>query len=188
VKFFKIITSHRMVFTGIECYKNQIVPINISTHLIQPLQLISSRGDEVQCALWRSGQFSERVSSVSPSIIQIKERIPSYNVNYSFIQEKWQYKNEADKQFSVPWMHSSQFRSHLIGAHFLFQGDSMIRQIFSRIIHHIRGYNVFTERILHCNAMYSYNSSHDLYSVDRKEVSISCKLFSVRALIDLISY
>jgi hypothetical protein len=41
----------------------------------------------------------------------------------------------------------------------------MVRQIFNRLIWHIRGHDIIVERAFHLDAIYTFNTSHDLFSI-----------------------
>ena len=169
-------------YSGTECYVNQMIPLNISRHLIYPPQILLSNNnafDDVQkqCAVWKRGAFHEYVPM---STKLLKVRAKSYSENYSFVDERWTYVgNSQSNSTHIPWMDSKQFRKHLSGAYLLFQGDSMVRQIFSRIVSHVRGYSLLTERIFHRNAIYTFNASHDILSIGEKEVGIAHVLSTV---------
>lgn len=162
-----------LYYSGLECYANQIVPLNLSKHLIFPFQFIQhSSGEPHQCVLWKRGQFTEptQIRSSQSIFNNQQEQITTYSTNYTFFNERWVKTDKASQRDSIPWMASNQFRNHISGASLYFVGDSMIRQIFCRIVSHIRGYSFLTERIFHRNAIYSFNSSQDLFSIGEKEL------------------
>ena len=52
-------------------------------------------------------------------------------------------------------------RKILNGRHVLFMGNSMVRQLFLRLVYHVRGIDEMIEHFFHEDAAYFYNGTHD---------------------------
>jgi len=76
--------------------------------------------------------------------------------------------NADEKIFSVavPWLSYLGMRKCFEGSNVIFQGDSMMRQMFNRLVHYIRGYDIVIEHFYHFDAKYSFNVTHDLLSIN----------------------
>ena len=87
----------------------------------------------------------------------------SYNSDgYYFRYGRWNHGSFG----APPWLSYYGLKRALEGYHFIFRGDSMIRQIFNRLVHHVRGYDTVIEHFFHLDATYTFNATHDLLVVD----------------------
>eukprot|EP01036_Dinobryon_divergens_P027630 gene27630-36436_t len=121
--------------------------------------------------MWKTGAFFYILPSnqIIRHVDQSKEsRISSYSTNFTFVNETWSNSyaiSVNDTTSIIPWLSFNQLRHHLDGFHFVFHGDSMIRQLFLRMIWHIRGLDIIVEQSFHRNAYYTFNASHDMLSI-----------------------
>jgi hypothetical protein len=54
----------------------------------------------------------------------------------------------------------------LLGLQVVFIGDSIMRQMFQRLIWHLRDLTAIAEHYYHINALYTRNATHDLLAID----------------------
>eukprot|EP01036_Dinobryon_divergens_P029351 gene29351-38430_t len=81
---------------------------------------------------------------------------------YFFRYGRWTH----SKLGAPPWLSYYGLKSALEGYHFIFRGDSMMRQIFNRLVFHVRGYDTVIEHFYHLDATYTFNATHDLLAID----------------------
>ena len=65
----------------------------------------------------------------------------------------------------MPWLSPLQLRASLTTKRFIFEGDSLTRQLFMRLIYHARGYSDIVEYPFHLDAMYAFNDTHDVFRI-----------------------
>lgn len=160
---------------GLECHENHTILHNKSSFIpFVHKSFIDERLYE-HCSVWRTGKFfyilsSDHQFSYHKRTHRSKNhfKIDSYSTNFTFVNETWSNAHAIetnDTTHMIPWLSYNRIRHNLEGSHFIFQGDSMVRQIFNRLIWHIRGYDVIVERAFHQDAFYTFNSSHDMLSI-----------------------
>ena len=163
-------------YLGIECHENSsFILQNVSKFIPHvPFQYQNLSTGVEHCMIWKSGTFFYALSNhyihhnVDQSYSQNESRITSYSTNFTFVNETWANPyaiSVNDSTSIIPWLSFNQLRHHLNGFHFVFQGDSMVRQIFLRMIWHIRGLDIIIEQSFHRDAYYTFNASHDMLSI-----------------------
>ena len=139
------------------------------------------------CLLWTSGMFDlpSSIGSSSTSYAKSSDLIPlffnedismdnntevvgvsktpsNYSDGYFFRYGRWTHKILG----APPWLSFYGMKIALEGYHFIFRGDSMMRQIFNRLVFHVRGYDTVIEHFYHLDATYTFNTTHDLLAID----------------------
>ena len=114
---------------------------------------------QIPCVVWESGKF-------------LDTKLPIRNFNgpgddckhgrYSpgfFHHGRWL------SSCTVPWLSPLQLRASLAAKRFIFEGDSLTRQVFMRLIYHARGFSDIVEYPFHLDAMYAFNDTHDVFRI-----------------------
>ena len=84
----------------------------------------------------------------------------------TFFKGQWRsLENDGHGQWRVPLTSSSHARQLLHGKRILFHGDSVVRQIFMRLIWHLRGFGSIYEHYFHQDAFYMANETHDYFGI-----------------------
>ena len=65
----------------------------------------------------------------------------------------------------MPWLSPRQLRRRLVGKRLSFYGDSLTRQLFHRMVWHVRGFPTIVENYYHDSATYAFNATHDALTV-----------------------
>lgn len=168
-------------YRGSVCYSNSILKNCPYTKLCQC---------DSSCVLWRSGKFSNPldlstssndsnlISSRTGDVQNIKYNTSSYNASLTadaqisfskicrisskalFIEGI--YRMEKCK---YPTPKSIELRRALVGRHLIFIGNSMIRQVFLRLLWECRGIDEIIEQGFHSSAFYQFNATHDYLGI-----------------------
>jgi len=137
------------VYEGLKCRPNSMLPLghpllpNIFTNKSQP------------CAMWESGRFLGQAGDFVYEGLKICH-------NYTdghFFQGKW------INDCQLKWLQPRELRSALHDKTFIFEGDSIVRQLFLRLIFHVRGIPEIVEHPFHSDAVYAFNDTHDIFTV-----------------------
>ena len=88
-----------------------------------------------------------------------------YDVDGEFVFGRWISKRNC----SLPWFTPVEASEILKSRRIVFCGDSMIRQIFLRMIWHLRGLDEIIENYFHSDAYYARNVTHDVFLVSSVE-------------------
>jgi hypothetical protein len=109
------------------------------------------------CIEWEFGQFKQ----IPKKHNQLSIPCLDYSLGY-FFQGKWTLPN-----CFIPWLSSSEMRYSLTNTIYTinFIGDSLTRQIYKRLVFHMRGYTSFAERFYHKNSFYIFNATHDFFYI-----------------------
>ena len=153
------------------CHNNSLVVLNNVSNYLQYMPNVESSHGFQHCVIWKSGYFVKPLSKQNRQAVSLQldklSPIDSYSTNFTFVNETWFNPYSVyDSRYVIPWLSSHSLRSAIDGLHFVFHGDSMIRQLFTRMIWHIRGYDIIIEQGFHRNALYTFNSTHDMLSID----------------------
>ena len=160
-------------YIGIDCHENSSAVLhNISKFIPHvPYQHRNHSKGVDHCMMWKFGAFFYILPShniIRRADRSNESRITSYSTNFTFVNETWSNSyaiSVNDSASIIPWLPFNQLRHHLDGFHFVFQGDSMLRQLFLRMIWHIRGLDIIVEHSFNQNAYYTFNASHDMLSI-----------------------
>lgn len=150
-----------------------------------------SRHSSVQiCLLWKAGSFhqSSGTSKIFPHFYNedillagSDPLLTSYSTNFAWDRGRWSNTNQ-----SLPWLSFLGMRKWLERSHIIFQGDSMIRQMFNRLVHHLRGFDVVIEHFHHFSARYSCNSTSDLLIIGCNHLKSPETVLNPSVLIDYV--
>ena len=78
---------------------------------------------------------------------------------FFFHHGRW---TDSSGNSATSWLSYNGLKLALEGFHYIFHGDSIMRQIFHRLVHHIRGFDTVIEHFYHLDATYTCNRTHDL--------------------------
>lgn len=164
-------------YCGTVCNLNS--SIVVTRHRIRDQSTIQNH----LCLLWTSGMFDLSSSIGLSTYAKSSDLIPlffnedvsrndtkrgdfkkpsNYLDGYFFRNGRWTH----SKLGAPPWLSYYGLKSALEGYHFIFRGDSMMRQIFNRLVFHVRGYDTVIEHFYHLDATYTFNATHDLLAID----------------------
>lgn len=135
-------------YIGTKCQQNSVLHLNEGDELHFILQ------EKVHC-IWERGVFRNEVLEPSGNFTN-KKKCKTY-ANAVFKRGRW--KGDCE----VPWLSSFQMRSALQNKTISFYGDSLVRQIFLRLIWHLRGESIIIEHGFHKDAFYAFNATHDYF-------------------------
>ena len=130
-------------YTGSECHPGQALPVGGG------------------CALWRTGVFRRSSQSLSPPAELNARSCGAPNTTFAdgrFASGLWM---PASCELAHP--EGDQLRAALAGRRLLFQGDSMIRQMFNALVFMVRSEDTIVDPWFHSDATYSFNDTHDAY-------------------------
>lgn len=138
------------VYEGITCRPNSMLPLSDRSKLPKIFTSITQ-----PCAMWQTGRF---LSPEEPFAYGTIKSCHNYTSGY-FFQGKW------TNDCGVRWLQPEELRSALQGKSFVFEGDSMVRQLFLRLIFYVRGIPEMVEHPFHSDAVYALNGTHDIFTV-----------------------
>ena len=107
--------------------------------------------------MWQTGRFLSQAESQTFTYGTSKS-CHNYTTGH-FFQGKW------TNDCGVRWLQPDELRSALQGKSFVFEGDSLVRQLFLRLIFHVRGIPEIVEHPFHSDAVYAFNGTHDIFTV-----------------------
>lgn len=154
---FSAVRSEVGVFDGIECHQNSLYPA--STCPLSGLCCCNST-----CVAWKRGKLNLYPNETIPAIMP---KCDTYDMDGVFFHGLWQYSNESCKLRAYS---TSQAHQLLSGHQVTFAGDSAIRQLFLRLVWHLRGIETIAEHYFHQNACYFSNSTHDVFLIGGRAV------------------
>jgi hypothetical protein len=67
------------------------------------------------------------------------------------------------------WLSPTEAHYALAGRHVIIMGDSLLRQLFNRLVWHLRGLEEVVEHYFHAPALYARNATHDALRVNRTD-------------------
>ena len=125
------------------------------------------------CVLWQSGTFSNPLLSIASSP-NPPPPLPPSNISshckrfgrggskteYQFM-EGVRYSSKCP--FNKP--ESNEMRRQLVGRYLVFVGNSIIRQLFLRLVWQLRGIEEVIEHYFHSSAVYTFNATHDYLGI-----------------------
>lgn len=134
------------------------------------------------CLMWKRGIFGTNVATdyyqnvLIPLLYKqdtgndFMNRLPleffqtnNFADDFIFRRGRWVYK---EKDNLIPWLSYTGMRKRLVGFHYIFQGDSLMRQMFNRLVNHVRGIDIVIEHYYHLDSIYSFNETQDLISIN----------------------
>lgn len=125
-------------------------------------------GDDVcvPCMLWRTGTFREATRTLPPLPPLPDGACGAAGTSFldgSFSKEIAQRWTPAECK--LEWLSAAELRTALAGRRILFQGDSMLRQVFNAMVAMLRDERQVVDPWYHADATYSFDDgANDLYS------------------------
>jgi len=127
------------------------------------------------CTSWRSGKFSaestrswQNPSTESDTLRTNLECPCGADCDGSFVNERW---TPSDAACHTPWLSPHEMMSHIRGKTILFSGDSLVRQIFLRMVAHLRWFDTIVEHYFHKHARYFHNGVYDVLEIEEEPYS-----------------
>ena len=131
------------------------------------------------CVLWQTGAFSEpHLSTLATSPHPTPSNISNHchrfgrgglnKTDYQFMEGVW---HSFNCMFDKPG--STELRRQLTGKYVVFIGNSIIRQLFLRLVWQIRGIEEVIEHYFHRSAVYVFNATHDFLAIGSTYTSLS---------------
>lgn len=112
--------------------------------------------------MWRTGRLS--YESVDEAKLKLGCRLDKYAETQDqakFMGGWWSYRNQCNFKVFHPPEAAQVLNHHLI----VFAGDSLLRQMFNRLVTHLRGFHDVVEHYYHGHAMYMQNRTHDIWEI-----------------------
>lgn len=112
--------------------------------------------------MWRKGRLS--YDSVDEASIKLGCRQDNFAATQDpakFLAGWWSYRGQCNFNVFHPSEAAVILNHHVV----VFAGDSMLRQMYNRLVMHLRGFHGVVEHYYHGHAMYMQNSTHDLWEV-----------------------
>lgn len=145
-------------FKGVECH-----PFSLYPDKVCPIKGMCPI-DGPSCVAWRTGRLNlASVSAPGP-----KSKCASYDGDGEFDRGVWHYR---DKSCSLSWYSTALAHRALTGKQITFAGDSVIRQVFLRLVWHLRDIEVIVEHFFHDEAAYVCNATHDVFLIGRNAIA-----------------
>lgn len=174
---------HRSIYHGMRCHTSSFLP---NCNQIFPRLCIGGS----DCVLWESGTFPFHMSINNTKVVDAaKSSYTSSITNCSRISMKsrkcktfrggrffngiW-----STKECDFPVQHGHDFRNRLSGRHIILIGNSIIRQVFNRLVWHCREIDEVIEHFYHTDAFYVFNSTHDYFGIGGTYSSSTCDLLN----------
>ena len=182
---------HQPIYNGILCHNTSFLP---NCHELYPRLCIGGS----DCVLWESGTFAVRISPNNSVAVESKRSVNDSLKSKCFSEPlmsrscktfrggrffngKW-----AKKDCDFPIQYGSDFRKRLAGRHIVLIGNSMLRQVFYRLVWHCREIDEIIEHFFHTDAFYAFNSTHDYLGIGRNYSASSSDLLNPMFIIDFI--
>jgi hypothetical protein len=141
------------VYQGQECYPSS----TLHEAIMEPDDFSFVR-NETGCVMWKSGRFLEALSNNATFMYANNTPCAAFQ-NGSWTHGRW--KDPCDTM----WLNSSTLRQSLVGKRIVFTGDSLNRQLFLRLVWHVRGFREIIEHYFHSSATYAFNGTHDVLAI-----------------------
>ena len=134
-------------FAGVRCFPNCEYPNGTCPHAGVCLANTS-------CVLWRVGKYAPQPPAPLPQPCIAVDANGTFDAAGAWVP--------APGGLCSPAVYSpAQAYAALRGRHIAFGGDSLIRQIYLRLVAHLRGFTAVVDRTFHAPALYLRNASHD---------------------------
>jgi len=134
------------------------------------------------CALFARGVFTTPPSASLPALAVGVESLCSY-ADGELVGSAWTSACNHSSSYTP-----GELRLLLQGRRLEFSGDSMVRQLFNRLICFLRGQQYCVDPWFHWNASYSLNLTHDAYGAPEEEGAssprVDAPLFEARFVWD----
>lgn len=180
----KLLPYVQPIYDGTTCYDLSNLP---DCHRIYPNLCIGGS----DCVLWKSGRFIKEAAlekdlKVNESNISCASRdtISKHCDSFSsghFLDGRW-----SKKSCNFPKNYGKTFRDDLTGRHIVLIGNSMVRQVFMRLVWHSRGINEIIEHFFHVNAFYAFNSTHDFLGIGSNYSFSNCSILKPIFVADFV--
>ena len=110
------------------------------------------------CTQWELGRFLVPVEPFTPP--KLSKPCDNFD-NGSFKHGRWVVVSDSD--CTAQWLHPMALRGALHNKSIVFMGDSLVRQLFLRLVSYLRGIPDQVERPFHTDAVYAFNATHDYF-------------------------
>ena len=148
-------------YTGASCHNKSVL---LNCNRVYPKLCIGG----LDCVLWQSGTFPSLnlnnavIHKTPPTLRDSKllERKCNSFGGGKFFNGIW-----SKKECDFPVSYCAEFRNHLSGRHVIFIGNSMVRQVFLRLVWHCREIEEIIEHFFHKDAFYVFNSTNDYLGI-----------------------
>ena len=158
-------TTYSNEYEGFECHKFSTLH---NCHKLLPK--VCANKNHGDCTMWIKGLLPSSEPSMktlsTPRILDscIVTPIPSSCASFEkghFENGRWEKQGCEMNETSI-----FEFRKMLIGRSVIFRGNSLVRQLFLRLVWYLRGTENIIERYFHLNAAYITNGTHDSLMID----------------------
>lgn len=158
-------TKYSNEYEGFECHKFSALQ---NCHKILPK--VCANRNQADCTMWIKGllPISEPLMETqnaprtlnSCAVTPIPSSCASFKEGH-FENGRWEKQGCEIDEPSI-----FEFRKMLTGRSIIFRGNSLVRQIFLRLVWYLRGTENIIERYFHFNAAYVTNGTHDSLMID----------------------
>lgn len=166
------------LFAGVECH-------SISPSSVCPMPHACCCNST--CIMWKRGELRHLPtfsSAADLATARLQLPAPCHIRNFMqasksfFLNDTWTYAQHCSMTSYTPLETDLLLRGHSI----VFYGDSLLRQLFNRLVWHLRGIDEVIEQYYHANAFYARNTTHDfLYIGPDDHMGTKHRLFSLKA-------
>jgi hypothetical protein len=141
-------------YTGLECYKQSLYPAKECPYMGMCLPGST-------CTTWRYGAYNLDYATSDP---QTKLTGCSCGADCAgrYVRERW-----TPHLVKCPgvWLSPRQMLDRFRGRRMVLSGDSLVRQVFLRIVAHLRGLDAIVEHPFKAHATFLMNMTHDVLTL-----------------------
>ena len=133
-------------YEGLKCrHPMTLLQSGLSGLPLMEANIFTGRGRP--CTLWESGRFLVPLSEFKLPTAKLCSNFD----NGSFVHGKWVVAGGGD--CAIQWLRPLELRSALRNLTLVFMGDSLVRQLFLRLVSYLRGIPDQLERPFHTDAV-----------------------------------
>jgi hypothetical protein len=142
------------VFFGLTCLNSSMIE---DSHMCAYAKACCCNAS---CASWKQGRLT--LPSQQKQQPRHTERACSFDGPGSLVDGAWLPDNGCG---GGACMSPEQAHTVLVGTHLIIAGDSLLRQLYMRLVTHLRGFEDVVEHFFHSDSQYSRNATHDLFQL-----------------------
>lgn len=149
----------QQIFEGTKCFPHSTYPADVCSVATKSCCCSST------CVMWQEGKLM--LANKSVEHIPNPCRVSNFTGENGFVKGGWYtYPNNCEFSLFDPIEADTILQNHLL----IFAGDSMVRQLFHRLLWHLRGFDEVVEHFYHANAIYARNGNQDRMVVGTEDL------------------
>jgi hypothetical protein len=156
------------IFQGTACHPKSIYPGKECVAAFKSCCCSST------CTMWKEGRLNLKKNKSSSSIRR-PCRTDFIQHKTAFVESGW-YRYFDKSKCEISLYDALESDTILQKRMVIFVGDSMVRQLFHRMLWHLRGFDEIAEQYYHAHAVYARNQTHDRFEIGKHDLSGKAQL------------